>query len=132
MIEKLAGSTAAGAGAGAVAGGPVGAVIGGALGLGSSLVSGLFGSYNTNRANRQSLENSKIMAELNDKYQRDLIRDSPLLQKQGLINAGLSPAFSDGYSAVTSSDASQQYADYQQKLKMKYQKQKALEERGQL
>ena len=108
MVENLVGGTAAGAGTGAVAGGPIGAVIGGAVGLGSSLIGGLFGSYNTNKANRHSLENAKIMAELNDKYQRDLIRDSPMLQKQGLINAGLSPAFSDGYAAVTSSDASQQ------------------------
>ena len=55
-------SAGAGAGAGAAAGGVPGALVGGALGMASSLLSGLFGSHNTNKTNQM---NYKIMQEQN-------------------------------------------------------------------
>lgn len=106
-VDELLGKTAAGAAAGS-AGGPVGTIIGAGVGLASSIASGLFGSHNTKVANEMSLNNAKEMAKVNDLYQRNIIRDSPLLQKQGLEAAGLSPALVDNISSVTSSDAVQQ------------------------
>lgn len=106
-VTELLGKTAAGAAAGS-AGGPVGTIVGAGIGLASSIASGLFGSHNTKVANEMSLDNAKEMARINDLYQRDLIRDSPRLQKQGLEAAGLSPALVDNISSVTSSDAAQQ------------------------
>lgn len=98
------GSAGAGAATGAAAG-PAGAVIGAGLGLASSIAGGLLGSANTESANQKSLENAVEMARVNDFYQRKIIRDSPRLQKEGLIAAGLSPSLVDNISSVTSSDA---------------------------
>lgn len=56
------GDAASGAGAGAAVGGVPGALVGGALGVASSLLSGLFGSHNTNKTNAM---NYKIMQEQN-------------------------------------------------------------------
>ena len=100
----LLGNTAAGAVSGS-AGGPVGTIVGAGIGLASSIASGLFGSHNTKVANEMSLHNAKEMARINDLYQRRIIKDSPMLQKQGLEAAGLSPALVDNISSVTSSDA---------------------------
>lgn len=55
-------SAAGGAAGGSVAGGVPGALVGGALGVASSLLSGLFGSHNTNKVNQY---NYKIMQEQN-------------------------------------------------------------------
>lgn len=55
-------SAAGGAAAGSAVGGVPGALVGGALGVASSLISGLFGSHNTNKTNRL---NYKIMQEQN-------------------------------------------------------------------
>lgn len=103
-VGNLLGSTGAGAAAGSAAG-PAGAIIGAGVGLASSVASGLFGAHNTEVANEKSLENAVEMARVNDFYQRKIIRDSPRLQKEGLIAAGLSPALVDNISSVTSSDA---------------------------
>lgn len=103
-VGNLMGSAGAGAATGAAAG-PYGAVIGAGLGLASSVAGGLIGSANTESANEKSLENAVEMARVNDFYQRNIIRDSPRLQKDGLIAAGLSPALVDNISSVTSSDA---------------------------
>ena len=55
-------SASGGAAAGTAAGGVPGALVGGALGMASSLLSGLFGSHNTNKTNQM---NYKIMQEQN-------------------------------------------------------------------
>ena len=103
-VGNLMGSAGAGAATGAAAG-PAGAIIGAGVGLASSIAGGLIGSANTERANEKSLENAVEMARVNDFYQRNILRDSPRLQKEGLIAAGLSPALVDNISSVTSSDA---------------------------
>lgn len=56
------GSAGKGAAVGAAAGGVPGALVGGALGVASSLISGLFGTHNTNKTNQM---NYRIMQEQN-------------------------------------------------------------------
>lgn len=80
-----------------------------ALGLGSAavgLINGLVGSSsnaNLNKANRKwQAEQNTIAYE----RQKELTQLSPVLQKRGLIQAGISPAAMNGYSGGTASVSS--------------------------
>ena len=61
-FRKCTALSSVGSAVGAAAGGVPGALVGGALGLGSSLLSGIFGSSSTDKTNKM---NYKIMQEQN-------------------------------------------------------------------
>lgn len=67
--------------------------------LGNSLL-GASSNANLNRTNRKWQE---AMAALQYQRQRQLTQDSPVLQKQGLIQAGMSPSALGGYTGSASS-----------------------------
>lgn len=73
-----------------------------AAGLMNSLI-GSASNANLNSTNRRWQEEQSTVNYLR---QRQLIQDSPALQKQGLINAGMSPAALDGYSGPSASVSS--------------------------
>lgn len=73
-----------------------------AAGLMNSLV-GSASNANLNSTNRRWQEEQSTVNYLR---QRKLIEDSPALQKQGLINAGMSPAALGGYSGPSASVSS--------------------------
>lgn len=85
----------------------MGPKIGAALiGAGASLLNSIGGSIanaSQNKANRRWQEH---MAALQYERQRDLTQDTPLLQKQGIVNAGMSPAALSGFSGPAASVAS--------------------------
>ena len=80
-----------------------------ALGIGSAaagLVNGIVGS--SSNANLNS-KNRKWQAEQNTiayERQKELTQLSPVLQKRGLVQAGISPAAMNGYSGGTASVSS--------------------------
>ena len=81
---------------------------------GASLVGGLLGIGASNSSNSYSLRAQKNLMDLQQQYarensstqyerQRQLTADSWLLNKEGMRNAGLNPAFMDGSTNVTPS-----------------------------
>ena len=70
--------------------------------LGNSLL-GASSNANLNRTNRKWQEG---MAALQYQRQRELTQDTPALQKQGLISAGMSPSALGGFSGAASSVSS--------------------------
>lgn len=70
--------------------------------LGNSLI-GASSNANLNKVNRKWQEG---MAALQYQRQRELTQDTPVLQKQGLIDAGMSPSALGGYSGSASSVSS--------------------------
>ena len=67
--------------------------------LGNSIIGASSNAY-LNRVNRKWQEG---MAALQYQRQRQLTQDTPVLQKQGLIEAGMSPSALGGYSGSASS-----------------------------
>lgn len=65
-------------------------------------IGGSVANANLNKSNRRWQE---AMATLQYNRQRDLTKDTPLLQKQGLANAGISPAALSGYTGPAASVA---------------------------
>ena len=70
--------------------------------LGNSIL-GSSSNANLNSKNRQWQEH---MADVQYQRQRDLTQDTPLLQKQGLVAAGMSPSALGGYSGNASTVSS--------------------------
>lgn len=81
---------------------------------GASLVGGLLGIGASKSSNSYSLRAQKNLMDLQQQYarensatqyerQRSLTADSWMLNKQGMLNAGLNPAFMDGSSNATAS-----------------------------
>lgn len=85
----------------------MGPILGAALiGGGAALLNSIGGSIanaSLNKANRRWQEH---MAALQYQRQRDLTQDTPLLQKQGIVNAGMSPSALSGFSGPAASVAS--------------------------
>lgn len=88
------------------------------LSAGSGLLGGIIGGISANRAakkqyeyqrklNEQSQEFSEKNATTAYERQRELTQDNPLLQLQGMRNAGLSTSFSDGSSVAGAANVDQ-------------------------
>lgn len=81
-------------------------IIGAGITALSSLANSVIGSKsgaNLNKTNRRWQEN---MADLQYQRQRDLTQDTALLQKQGLVNAGMSPSAMGAFAGPASSVSS--------------------------
>ena len=82
-------------------------VIGAALiGGGVSLVNSIAGSHANANLNKTNRKWQEAMAALQYQRQRQLTQDTPKLQKQGLVDAGMSPAALSGFNGPASSVAS--------------------------
>lgn len=80
--------------------------IGNAISPFSGVINSVLGAKSASKQNKQMMEFQKQMADQQYQRQRALTQDTPLLQKQGLVNAGMSPSALGGYSGVASSVAS--------------------------
>lgn len=70
---------------------------------GASLIGGLVGTAANANLNKKNREWQEKMSQLAYDRQKELTMLSPALQKQGLQNAGISPAAMNGYSGGTAS-----------------------------
>lgn len=82
-------------------------IVGAALiGGGVSLVNSLAGSHANANLNKTNRKWQEAMSALQYQRQRQLTEDSPQLQKQGLVNAGMSPSALSGFNGPAASVAS--------------------------
>ena len=73
------------------------------ISAGASLMNSILGSSSASNLNATNRDFQQQMANTAYARQRELTQDSFQLQKQGLINAGISPAALQGYSGGTAS-----------------------------
>lgn len=78
----------------------------GLISAGASLVNTVAGSSASANLNGRNRRWQEHMAQVTYQRQRELTQDQASLQKQGLINAGISPAAMNGYSGGTASISS--------------------------
>lgn len=76
------------------------------IGGGVSLVNTLAGSHASANLNKTNRKWQEAMSALQYQRQRQLTEDTPKLQKQGLVDAGMSPAALSGFSGPAASVAS--------------------------
>lgn len=70
----------------------LGAIIGAGAGLAGSLVGGLFGNHQQNKANEANLQLAREQNDWNEKmWEKNNEYNSPVAQKQRLIEAGINP-----------------------------------------
>ena len=85
----------------------MGPILGAALiGGGAALLNSIGGSMANASLNKSNRKWQEAMANLQYQRQRDLTKDTPLLQKQGLVEAGMSPAALSGFSGPAATVAS--------------------------
>lgn len=72
----------------------------------SSALNTILGGQSASKQNKQMMQFQQHMADQQYARQRQLTIDTPLLQKQGLENAGMSPSALGGYSGAAASIAS--------------------------
>ena len=70
------------------------------------LAQSLGGSLANAKLNKTNRRWQEAMANMQYQRQRELTKDTPMLQKQGLVNAGMSPAALSGFSGPAASVAS--------------------------
>lgn len=80
--------------------------IGSAVSPFSSVINSVFGAFSANQQNKQMMKFQQQMADQQYQRQRELTQDTPGLQKQGLIDAGMSPSAMGGFSGPAASIAS--------------------------
>lgn len=72
----------------------------------SSVVNSVIGAYSANKQNKQMMHFQQQMSDQQYQRQRELTQDTPLLEKQGLVNAGMSPSAMGSFSGPAASVAS--------------------------
>lgn len=72
----------------------------------TSLANTIIGGKIASDQNKTMMDFQKQMADMQYQRQRELTTDTPFLQKQGLVNAGMSPSSMGGYSGAAASVAS--------------------------
>ena len=75
----------------------------GLISSGASLMNSIIGSSSAGNLNAKNRDFQREMASTAYERQRELTQDTYQLQKQGMINAGISPAALQGYSGGTAS-----------------------------
>lgn len=81
--------------------GKIGSAIASPVSAGIGLVNTIAGTHAAKKENARNRAWEEKMASLNFERQRQLTMESPMLQKQGLQNAGISPAAMNGYTGGT-------------------------------
>lgn len=72
----------------------------------SSVVNSVIGAFSADKQNKQMMKFQQQMADQQYQRQRELTQDTPFLEKQGLVNAGLSPSAMGAFSGPAASVAS--------------------------
>lgn len=72
----------------------------------SSVVNSVIGAYSADKQNKQMMKFQQQMADQQYQRQRELTQDTAVLEKQGLVNAGMSPSALGAFSGPAASVAS--------------------------
>ena len=83
--------------------GKIGEVVAGPI---TSIANSIIGSHSAAKQNKQMMDFQQHMADQQYARQRELTHDLPSLQKQGLVDAGMSPSAIGNYSGAAASIAS--------------------------
>ena len=84
-------------------------IIGTGLSALGSLANTAMGSSSAGNLNRRNRKWQEHMADVQYDRQRELTEDTPLLQKQGLVDAGMSPSAMGAFSGPAASLSSNSY-----------------------
>lgn len=80
--------------------------IGNAVSPFASIGNTIFGGISASKQNKKMMQFQREMADLQYQRQRELTHDTALLQKQGLVDAGMSPSAMGGFTGPAASVAS--------------------------